>query len=485
MNRNKIRYFIIFISTFAIALLYKDQVMLTKHALQRSVVEFLTPNLKQKIKEYLLPYNEIEDLKKEIIALKRNENILDKLSSYALDNDLRIKKQSLDLKFKSIEKKLKFKGENLTLYKFKPRGDLLLRGINNTTPASAYLDKYQNNIFLVSSTGVLGYSKKNESELIFKQIKNNINSYISKLQMEKGNWFSVKDLLIHQNKIFVSFTDEIKPDCWNTSLIYGDLNYKEITFKPFFRPSQCIHRINNKDNIFNAHQSGGRIVGLNKYKILLSMGDFRNRYLAQENKSVNGKILSININNKKYEILSMGHRNVQGLLYDNENKIIVSTEHGPRGGDEINILNLLNLNPNEIANFGWPVSSYGEHYVQSDRNELGWTSKDTDQAYKNYPLYKSHKKYGFIEPVKYYVPSIGISEVVSIDPLNKIYIHSSLRDKALNLFTLDRQNRIKKNVRIEINERIRDMIKYENQIILFLEDTASIGIINIDDIDYR
>ena len=73
---------------------------------------------------------------------------------------------------------------------------------------------------------------------------------------------------------------------------------------------------------------------------MFSTGDFRSRFLAQDNKSLNGKIIQINTNNFEYKIISKGHRNPQGLFYDNENDFILSTEHGPLGGDEINLIKL-------------------------------------------------------------------------------------------------------------------------------------------------
>ena len=76
----------------------------------------------------------------------------------------------------------------------------------------------------------------------------------------------------------------------------------------------------------------------------------------------------------------MGHRNPQGLYFDTENNIILETEHGPQGGDEINFNY---LSPKTPKNFGWPISSYGVPY---ERNE--------NENYK-----KSHKKYGFEEPI--------------------------------------------------------------------------------------
>ena len=83
------------------------------------------------------------------------------------------------------------------------------------------------------------------------------------------------------------------------------------------------------------------------------------------------------------------------MFVENQNAII-STEHGPKGGDEINI----NRYPSsKIMNFGYPISSYGEHY------------SNDKYLYEEAPLYKSHKDYGFEEPVDYFVPSIGISDV--------------------------------------------------------------------------
>lgn len=56
------------------------------------------------------------------------------------------------------------------------------------------------------------------------------------------------------------------------------------------------------------------------------------------------------------EIYSYGHRNPQGMTMHPETGEIWETEHGPQGGDEINI-----LKPG--ANFGWPAATYGRNYV--------------------------------------------------------------------------------------------------------------------------
>ena len=73
------------------------------------------------------------------------------------------------------------------------------------------------------------------------------------------------------------------------------------------------------------------------------MGDYRNRHLAQIKESINGKIIKVDINTSAYEIISMGHRNPQGLYFDKEKNFILSTEHGPKG-DEINLIEVEKIN---------------------------------------------------------------------------------------------------------------------------------------------
>ena len=95
-----------------------------------------------------------------------------------------------------------------------------------------------------------------------------------------------------------------------------------------------------------------------------------------------------------------------------------------------------------------------------------------------YPLYKSHSEHGFIEPLKSFVPSIGISEIVKID--KDKYVVSSLKDKSLYFFELNKQKQIINLNRVEVFERVRDLRFKYNQLYLFMEDTASIGVINLE-----
>ena len=120
----------------------------------------------------------------------------------------------------------------------------------------------------------------------------------------------------------------------------------------------------------------------------------------------------------------------------------------------------------EILNYGWPIVFEGEHY------------RGSKEKYEKYPLYKSHVEQGFIDPLKSYVPSIGISEIVKIGK-NK-YIVSSMKDNSLYLFELNEQKQIINLNRVDVFERVRDLRFNNNQLYLFMEDTASIGVINLN-----
>ena len=184
--------------------------------------------------------------------------------------------------------------------------------------------------------------------------------------------------------------------------------------------------------------------------------------------SLLGKIISIDKSSGEYKIISMGHRNPQGLYYVKDSNIILNTEHGPKGGDEINI-NF--LEDDKIPNFGWDVASYGMNYDGTD------------------PYKKSHVDYGFIEPFKYYVPSIGISQMVYM-PNNlkfengKYLFVSSLRAGSIYILKVnDKFDKIIDEDRIHfLEQRIRD-IEYDeenNLFFLLFETTPSIGVLRLE-----
>ncbi len=142
---------------------------------------------------------------------------------------------------------------------------------------------------------------------------------------------------------------------------------------------------------------GGRLALLADRTLLITIGDgFNYREKAQDLANGMGKIVRVNLDGavpadnpfaaaegKLPEIWSYGHRNQQGLAIDAATGTVWSSEHGPMGGDEINI-----IEPG--VNYGWPIATYGLDYSGAQ------ISPFTEYE-------------GTRQPVKYWVPSIGPS----------------------------------------------------------------------------
>ena len=418
---------------------------------------FLTTEQIQFIKKNLFPYRLIAQQQDRINELEQLTSPLQLETIFRSLPDVSLKKnEDIKLSNKYVMNKYKLLNGFYT-------------SINKDSKGSGYIDFHEDNIIVLSVRGVLVYGNNFDKSLNLKQIKNNIDEFIDFKQFKKSHKFSLKDLLIHEGTIYVSYTEEIKENCWNTSVIHANFDYQDIVFEKLFSSEECVHSKNNKDNEFEALQSGGRIIAFDKENILLSIGDYRSRFLAQDKKSVNGKIIKISNTKFNYEIISMGHRNPQGLYFDKKKNFILATDHGPDGGDEINLIEVSEISKNEIPNYGWPISSAGEHYGGRDK-------KENIEKYKKYPLYKSHSKYGFIEPLKSFVPSIGISEIVKIG--KNRYVASSLKYQSLYFFEL-KNKKINNLEQVELGERIRDLVFMNDVLYLFMEGSSSIGSISL------
>jgi glucose/arabinose dehydrogenase len=142
---------------------------------------------------------------------------------------------------------------------------------------------------------------------------------------------------------------------------------------------------------------GGRMAFLSDGTFALTIGEgFEYREKAQDLGTDLGKIVRLNEDGSvprdnpfvgqssvRPEIYTWGHRNPQGLIFDAQSGRLYETEHGPRGGDELNII---------VAhrNYGWPVITYGMDYSGA------YVSPYTQRP-------------GLEQPVIYWTPSIAPS----------------------------------------------------------------------------
>ena len=321
-----------------------------------------------------------------------------------------------------------------------------------------YLEIYQEKLFSISGYGKIVYFEKKNlltDNLDFKNLPNNIYEILSK---NNSTLIGIRDLFISNNKIFISMM--IKNENGITINLYNaNFNLEKINFELFFETNEYWENY----NVF----SGGRIEKFNDEKILFSIGFAKNYQSPQDKKSLLGKIIEIDLNTKNAELISYGHRNPQGLYYHSDENIVINTEHGPKGGDEINF-NFLNLKNDK--NFGWPKVSYGEAY------------NGEEELFEEDTFKKSHKELGFIEPHKYYVPSIGISEIIYLEKNSfcelKCFWVSSLRANSIyNLNVSKDFSQLSSNGRIFLKgDRIRD-IEYDEDldlVILLSENVPSI-----------
>lgn len=337
---------------------------------------------------------------------------------------------------------------------------------------NGYLEVYKNNILAIFWTGKIIYFDKKQigkDNITFNNLKTNIDNFLK--DDEKDKFISIKDAMILNDKLYLSYTKNIKPktNCLNLSIISARINdnAKKLIldeFEDFFTYNEC------KEARFNGYQSGGRIFEYKNNKILLTIGDFQNFTPAQDKQSFFGKIISIDINDKSHQIISMGHRNQQGLYYDEEKDVILSTEHGQKGGDEIN--KILHYQ-DKISNYGWPVASYSTYY--------GYENKEIK---KIAPFKKSHKENGFIEPMIYFTPALGISQIIPANNFERfdedVFLVTSMGKKKIVLVKVNYEDDVATVVdELYINERIRDIITFENNsYLLFLENSPAIGILS-------
>ena len=186
------------------------------------------------------------------------------------------------------------------------------------------------------------------------------------------------DIVLHPNYnengwIYISYASpEGEGNGGHTAIMRGKIKNTQFTDK------QLLYKAS--PNSTAGQHFGSRIVFDNNNYLFFSIGERGNRDLNPQDISRDGgKIYRLhddgripqdnpfyNNSNAKKAIYSFGHRNPQGLAIHPETGAIWSHEHGPKGGDEINIIE-------KGKNYGWPQVTYGRNYSGTkitDKTEL-------------------------------------------------------------------------------------------------------------------
>jgi glucose/arabinose dehydrogenase len=164
------------------------------------------------------------------------------------------------------------------------------------------------------------------------------------------------------------------------------------------------HRLTDQQVLFRlqpksstGHHFGGRIVFDGKGHVFLTLGDRGEQQRAQRLNDHAGSVIRLNEDGSvpkdnpfvgrrdaKPEIFTIGNRNMQGAALHPETRELWTHEHGPQGGDEVNVMRA-------GRNYGWPVVTYGVSYGTGTK------------------IGEGTRKAGIEHPLHYWVPSIAPS----------------------------------------------------------------------------
>jgi len=319
-----------------------------------------------------------------------------------------------------------------------------------------YIEVYQNFVYIIERNGNI--HKFFSSDFIDQ--KNSLKEVDFKSDIKKYKNIYILDTLIIKDEIFISFRTEIKK-C--KKFIIAKSKIKDLfKFDTIYKSTECGNNI-QAGTMHPYSFNGNRGILFTLSNPFFYLKD--DKYFAQSDDSILGKIHFLDLSNFEIQTFAKGFRNNQGLYADE--KCILSTDHGPQGGDEINNIQF-------SKNYGWPIASYGEPYEKSEM-----------ENYKFPVFLKSHENNNFEEPVFSFLPSIAISRIIKIpENFSEIwkdnFLVATLNAKSVYRIKFDKNcKRVIYFEKIYIGSRIRDLQSSLDgkKIYLALENTGSVGIL--------
>ncbi len=214
---------------------------------------------------------------------------------------------------------------------------------------------------------------------------------------------------------------------------------------------------------------GSRIAFDDQGHVFFGVGDRGERPMAQDLGNHIGSIMRLRLDGSippdnpfvgkpqaRDEIWSYGHRNPQGLLFDQVSQRLWSIEHGPRGGDEINLVI-------KGRNYGWPVISHGKEY---------WGPLSIGEG---------TSKPGMEQPRKVYIPSIAPGSLIlyrgeAFPAWRGSLFAGALKLRHINRVALSADGEVLTEERLleDLGERIRALVQGPQGWIYFSTDSGRI-----------
>ena len=344
-----------------------------------------------------------------------------------------------------------------TFWRFSNRGVFQLA----TTKDFLYgIDRHNGDLFEFT------LSKKNA-------VSKNVNLY-SILGISKSNKANqlplVMDLHVVGDKLFSSIVKLDNSKCERLYLYETKISKKTFADTNAVFKTPCI-----KDHT-NAQMWGGRMTN-SQTKLYLSVGEQRydrsgfpkqdksSRKLLRDQNSVFGSVLEFDLKTQNITIFSKGHRNAQGLYFDPESLNLLESEHGPFGGDEVNMLV-------KNGNYGWPFGSFGKPYPKkypsgkSEINESKNPSIGVDLALRKFGAVSGSQS-GFNKPLFSWSPGVGPGNLVMVSSHSKLIewrrniIIALMGQGTIHRLILE-NGAVIHDEKIDIGKRIRDFVLTED-----------------------
>ena len=224
-------------------------------------------------------------------------------------------------------------------------------------------------------------------------------------------------------------------------------------FELFFSLDDRVRYDMSENSSFRSNRAGGGIAFDDSGNLFLGVGDYQldglegRPKVSQANDSPYGKVLKIG-GKGKASVFASGLRNPQGLEFS-EGGALVSVGHGPKGGDELNVLK-------RGANYGWPNVTFGTDY-----GALGWPLQDQQANHM-----------GYEKPIFSWLPSIGPSSIEQVtwpSVWSGDLLIGGLANQSLHRLRYA-EGRIIFDERIHIGERVRDVLTADGAIFLWTDN---------------
>jgi glucose/arabinose dehydrogenase len=200
--------------------------------------------------------------------------------------------------------------------------------------------------------------------------------------------------------------------------------------------------------------TAGRFEVIDKNSVYVTFGDLG--YSAIDERTKRGDLGSIyKLSAKTASRVSEGHRNPQGIvMYDKVH--LLAAEHGPRGGDELNLIK-------QGSDYGWPFVSYGQPYGGGDYVRPGKTGTHA----------------GYPEPLTYWVPSIAPTELVQLPKQgwgnwNGAVVLGTLREEVLVFIKLNQNLQVVEKIQVDVGHRVRDLEILSNGSMVMSTDSGQL-----------